>query len=486
MTEASLKNSESTIITTAQLVPAVIQTKDCENTIFTNSCTQNKSEPNSKAKRYNVISPRLSYWINIHRCLMCVIVISCHISPMTYIEKSVATALIPHPFVANGRSCVRVFFAFAAMFSMHSMLGLYEKHKNSAKDFTKAILFQYVKRYFQTHAILLVFGLGYAPFLYYVFGENGRDFYYNWRQSKRYWLVWYLPVYLPWRPTETEYITRSGWFNQQLVNVEFFYYCFFFLGYFYKKLFVHQGKWGASYLFLLAIATALLQLFAPGCNNMPDYWLGIACYLLRLTFCKTERGHKIIDFAYSKDKKILVAKWILTIFFVYLWLLMCRIITKNFAHIPFCVFLMFDIVPFPKFNLFWQKIIDEITRLAMPIYIIHHPFLKEAAPRYFPYVTALTHSIETNHSWINAFSSWMYLLLFGMLAYPVWFMQRPLEVLPVWLKTVKDKTYTKNIKQFRLDLLLSLIGITAAVILIVLAQSDVFGHDHVDKPPLWK
>ncbi|CAL6013894.1 Hypothetical_protein [Hexamita inflata] len=124
----------------------------------------------------------------------------------------------------------------------------------------------------------------------------------------------------------------------------------------------------------------------------------------------------------------------------------------------------------------------------MPIYIIHHPFLKEAAPRYFPYVTALTLSIENNHSWINAFSSWMYLCLFGMLAYPLWFMQRPLEVLPVWLKTksLKDKTHLKNKKQFQIDLMLSFTGLTAVVILVALAQSDVFGHGHVDLPPLWK
>ncbi|CAL6043033.1 Conserved_hypothetical protein [Hexamita inflata] len=135
---------------------------------------ESNAKPSKKPKRSNVISLRLSYWINIQRCLMCIIVIVSHITPKSYDEQSIATALIPHPFVANGRSCVRVFFSFAAIFSMQSMLGLYEKHKNSAKDFTKAFLFQYIKRYFSTHAVLLVFGLGYAPFLYYVFGENSR------------------------------------------------------------------------------------------------------------------------------------------------------------------------------------------------------------------------------------------------------------------------------------------------------------------------
>ncbi|CAL6095452.1 Conserved_hypothetical protein [Hexamita inflata] len=447
---------------------------------------ESNSKPSNKPKRSNVISPRLSYWINVQRCLMCIIVLVSHITPKSYYEKSVATALIPHPFVANGRACVRVFFAFAAIFSFQSMLGLYEKHKNSTKEFTKAFLFQYVKRYFSTHAVLFVFGLGYAPFLYYVFGENGRDVYYNWRDSKRYWLVWYLPVYLPWRPSETEHISMSAWFSQQLVNVEFFFYCFYFLGYFFKKMFVHQGKWGVSFIIIVTISTYLLQELAPGCNNMSNYCCGVACYLLRLMFCSTDRGKKIINFAYCKDTKILVARWILSIFFIYLWLFMQRTIVNEYAHVPFCVFLMFDLIPFPRFTAFWQKVIDEISRLLMPIYIIHHPFLKEAAPRYFPYVTALTPSIENNHSWINAFSSWMYLCLFGMLSYPLWFMQRPLEVLPVWLKSLKDKTHLKNKKQFQIDLILSFTGLTAAVILIALAQSDVFGHGHVDLPPLWK
>ncbi|CAL6025988.1 Conserved_hypothetical protein [Hexamita inflata] len=266
------------------------------------------SKPQKKQKRTNLVSPRLSYWINVHRCLMCIIVLVSHITPKSYYEKSVATALIPHPFVANGRACVRVFFVFAAIFSMHSMLGLYEKHKNSAKEFTKAFLFQYVKRYFSTHAVLFVFGLGYAPFLYYVFGENGRDVYYNWRDSKRYWLVWYLPVYLPWRPTETEHISMSAWFSQQLVNVEFFFYCFYFLGYFFKKMFVHQGKWGVSFIIIVTISTYLLQELAPGCDFMSNYCCGVACYLLRLMFCSTDRGKKIINFAYCKDTKILVAR----------------------------------------------------------------------------------------------------------------------------------------------------------------------------------
>ncbi|CAL6114662.1 Conserved_hypothetical protein [Hexamita inflata] len=251
-------------------------------------------------------------------------------------------------------------------------------------------------------------------------------------------------------------------------------------------MFVHQGKWGVSFIIVVTISTYSLQELAPGCDFMSNYCCGVACYLLRLMFCSTERGKKIINFAYCKETKILVARWILSVFFIYLWLFMQRTIVNEYAHVPFCVFLMFDLIPFPRFTAFWQKVIDEISRLLMPIYIIHHPFLKEAAPRYFPYVTALTQSIENNHSWINAFSSWMYLLLFGMLAYPLWFMQRPLEVLPVWLKSLKDKTHLKNKRQFQIDLVLSFVGLTVAVIIIALAQSDVFGHGHVDLPPLWK
>ncbi|CAL5998287.1 Conserved_hypothetical protein [Hexamita inflata] len=116
-------------------------------------------EHSDKNKQYNIISPRLSYWINIQRCWMCIIVIVAHITPSSYYEKSIATALIPHPFVAHGRAAVRMFFVFAAIFSMNSMQNLYEKHQDSTKQFTKALLYQYTKRYFQTHGILLVLGL---------------------------------------------------------------------------------------------------------------------------------------------------------------------------------------------------------------------------------------------------------------------------------------------------------------------------------------
>ncbi|CAL6079056.1 Conserved_hypothetical protein [Hexamita inflata] len=141
-----------------QLIPAISQNNTgdyFQEIIFNNDdlrkpLINSNSKLQKKVQRINVISPRLSYWINVQRCLMCIIVIVSHITPMSYEEKSIFTALIQHPFVANGRACVQVFFTFAAIFSMHSMLGLYEKHQNSTKDFTKAFLFQYIKRYFST------------------------------------------------------------------------------------------------------------------------------------------------------------------------------------------------------------------------------------------------------------------------------------------------------------------------------------------------
>ncbi|CAL5979173.1 Hypothetical_protein [Hexamita inflata] len=172
---------------------------------------------------------------------------------------------------------------------------------------------------------------------------------------------------------------------------------------------------------------------------------------------------------------------------------MCRIYNNKtthdtpayFAHIPFSVFLVFDLIPFPKFTPFWQKIVNEMSRLQMQIFLVHHPFLKEAGPRNFPYISAINQLIQENHTWINMFSSWIYLLIFGMLSYPLWFMQRPLEVMPVWIKSVADKSYKKD-KQFKQNIVLSFVGIIMGIILIAVAQSDVYGHDFVPAPPLWK
>ncbi|CAL5996791.1 Conserved_hypothetical protein [Hexamita inflata] len=446
-------------------------------------------EHSDKNKQYNIISPRLSYWINIQRCWMCIIVIVAHITPSSYYEKSIATALIPHPFVAHGRAAVRMFFVFAAIFSMNSVQNLYEKHQDSTKQFTKALLYQYTKRYFQTHGILLVLGLGYAPFLYWVFGENGRDVYYiPWRQYKRYWLTWFLPVYLPWRDEGAQYISGSAWFNQQLTNNEFFFYCFFYLGYFLKKIVSNQLVWVIVFQVVTTIITNLLEELAPGCRYIRNYCFGVGCYWFRYILTSTKYGQSIIQLSYSKCNQLLVYRWIITIFFIYLWLFMCRLPGNipQWAHVPYSIFLMCDLIPFPKFTPFWQTIIDEISRLLMPIYILHYAFINHAAPRNFPYVTALNQEIENNHSWINAFSSWIYLLIFGMLSYPLWFMQRPLEVFPVWLKQVVEKKHLKDMKKFKVDLALSAIGLVSALVLVVLAQSDVFGHDFVDLPPLWK
>ncbi|CAL6107052.1 Conserved_hypothetical protein [Hexamita inflata] len=445
-------------------------------------------------KRHKIISPRLSYWINIQRCWMCVIVIVSHITPASYYEKSVVTTLIPHPFVAHGKAAVRMYFVFAAIFSMHSVQNLYEIHQNSIKQFTKAIIYQYIKRYFQTHGILLIMGLGYAPFIYWVFGENGRDVYYQpWKQYNRYWLTWFLPVYLPWRDENVHSISGSAWFNQQLANNEFFFYCFYYLGYFMKIVIKKQYVWSIIFLTLIVISSHLLEKFAPGCKYLRNYSFGVVCYWFRFMLTSTKYGQIIIKFSYSKSNKCLVLRWIITIIFIYLWLFMCRIPIivgvadiPQWAHIPYSMFLLFDMIPFPRFTPFWQTIINEMSRLLMPIYILHYAFLEQAAPKNFPYITALNQQIENNHSWINAFSSWIYLLIFGMLSYPLWFIQRPLEILPVWVKLIVEKQLVKNIKTFKINIILSFIGLTTGAILAVLVQSDVFGHDFVGKPPLQK
>ncbi|CAL6011045.1 Hypothetical_protein [Hexamita inflata] len=49
------------------------------------SSTIDAEAPNSAhnkiQQRFNIISPRLSYWINIQRCWMCMIVLVSHITP---------------------------------------------------------------------------------------------------------------------------------------------------------------------------------------------------------------------------------------------------------------------------------------------------------------------------------------------------------------------------------------------------------------------
>ncbi|CAL5998285.1 Conserved_hypothetical protein [Hexamita inflata] len=449
---------------------------------------QHQTQVIQQSKRYNIISPKLSYWINIQRCWMCIIVIVAHITPYSYTEKSIATALIPHPFVVSGGAAVKVFFVFAAIFSMQTMKLLYETHKQSTKGFIKAFLYQYTKRYFQTHGILLVLGLGYAPFLYWVFGENGRDVYYRpWlAKNSTYWLDWYLPIYLPWRPRNAPSVSESAWFSQQLFNTEFIFYGFFFIGYFLQKLTNKQLFWIIPFLFITFISSLLLELLAPACRDITAYSIGTICYWFRYLLCTTKTGKMLINLAYRKDLRSLIFRWILSVFFIYLWVFMCRCGQGAWAHVPYSIFLMCDLIPFPKFTPFWQTIIDEISRLLMPIYILHYAFINHAAPRNFPYVTALNQEIENNHSWINALSSWIYLLIFGMLSYPLWFMQRPLEVFPVWLKQVVEKKHLKDMKKFKVDLALSAIGLVSALVLVVLAQSDVFGHDFVDLPPLWK
>ncbi|CAL6060383.1 Conserved_hypothetical protein [Hexamita inflata] len=443
---------------------------------------------NKIQQRFNIISPRLSYWINIQRCWMCMIVLVSHITP--YSVQIGKFDPFPHPFSSNGRATVRLFFVFSSFFTMNSIKPILTL--NSFKQFVLQFSYFYIKRYFHSRAILFVFGLGYAPFLYFFFGENGRVTYHS--HTAEFWKVWFLPFYSG-RPSLTQTVSGSAWFSQQLFNVETVYFvliCILFvIRCLWQKIFSNRTKNKITkdnyynIFVILVVFTAISNRINAHCDFMNEYCFGVWCYWLREWICKDKR---IVQFAYCKTKINIVIRYIISCACIYTWLTMCRKKgwTQKYAHIPYGIFIMLDFVPFPRFNSFWQKIIDEISRLLMPIYIVHHPFLREAAPKYFPYLSAYHWQVEYNDNWLNLFAAWIYLLIFVMLSYPLWFIQRPLEMFPVWIKSIVDKKYLVKTKQFIKDIILSTIGLSITAILISLAQLDYFGHDFVDLPNPWK
>ncbi|CAL6042705.1 Conserved_hypothetical protein [Hexamita inflata] len=170
-----------------------------------------------KPERFNILTKRMSYWINIFRTFNMIHVMMYHYSwrvSINYGQQSFCDFIqvpkescprrwkevfLPHPLVGFGTASTCFFFAMACFFSQLKFEQLYEKYQKQTGKFLLSFIHQYVRRYLQIHAVLFVFRLGYGGYLYYIFGEKGRDVYYNGPRTEGYWEAFYMPVYWPGR-----------------------------------------------------------------------------------------------------------------------------------------------------------------------------------------------------------------------------------------------------------------------------------------------
>lgn len=286
------------------------------------------------------------------------------------------------------------------------------------------------------HAILFLFGLGYAPLMYTVFGEHGRDVYYEGPRTLRYWLDLYLPVYRRNRCIKSAaFVSGSVWFSSSLANVEFIFYVLFFVNFLIRRKFGHRFSFDICAILVLAVVFVvvfnLYYEFDRFLDSNVYYLVGIACYYMRKFLTEESIGIKITDRINVMDKK---AKTVIAILFCYVWLVVSRIeyhISMMFIWIP----LVLDLFPdfrIKKFKMFF----DEMKRLNMLIYISNFPFLYEATPRGWPEIVPRDLSTLNSIS-ISTLISWLLTLQHMMLAYPLWFMLRPLENFPTFIRDFK-------------------------------------------------
>lgn len=349
----------------------------------------------------------------------------------------------------------------------------------SLKNFTKSMFFQYFKRYLQIHSILLLFGLGYAPLMYTIFGEHGRDVYYEGPRTLRYWLDNFIPIYWRNRCVQSSLkIAGSAWYSNSLTNVEFIFYCLFYLNYIVRRRFGHS--YAFDFMAILVLAGVFLYVynrhfeFDRFLDSNIYYVVGIACYYLRKYITEEPIGIIITERIFSIKSRTRI---LFVILCCYLWLVVSRIncqISMLFIWIP----LVFDLFPnyrIKKFKLFF----NEMKRLGMTIYISHFPFLYEATPRGWPEI--LPKDLNTiNSISMNWLISWMLPLQHMLIAYPLWFLLRPLEnFLPFFRDFSKNIKNAQKRRECLNNLVLGLLIIIVDLVLIILAQTDFYGHEKV-------
>ena len=69
--------------------------------------------------------------------------------------------------------------------------------------------------------------------------------------------------------------------------------------------------------------------------------------------------------------------------------------------------------------------------------------------------------------YLNWFYAWILPQLFGLLTIPLYYLNKPVSLLPVWLKGCK-KNFNENKKEFKKDLVISVCLIAVLGVLVVL------------------
>lgn len=249
--------------------------------------------------------------------------------------------------------------------------------------------------------------------------------------------------------------------------MEFIFYLIFFTNYFIRRKINSVKNVVTLYSLEIVILSLIFVLSIIFVNERGDncYYLGGVCFFLgRYILINTSKGKKVIEFAYSPQRKYVYSKYALLSIFVYIWLVVSRLCPPAglvFMLVP----IVFDLLP-PNLPKGCDFFIKEFNRLQMPIYILHSTFMIEPIPRGFPMIRPAD-STFINPCYASWFIAWQLPFLYMMLSYPAWFINRPLELLPILIKD--RKKYTKQ------DWMWFGVGGCLNVVLIILTQTYTFG-----------
>ena len=61
-------------------------------------------------------------------------------------------------------------------------------------------------------SVLVTFSLGYAPLLYWVFGDKTRDVYYTCPRTSQFWIDTLVPIYWDPRGRSAGCVSGAAWF----------------------------------------------------------------------------------------------------------------------------------------------------------------------------------------------------------------------------------------------------------------------------------
>ena len=211
-----------------------------------------------------------------------------------------------------------------------------------------------------------------------------------------------------------------------------------------------------------------------------QYVSGFVVYWLRDFFSQHFVGQRIVK--YIQKRKPLM--YLITVSSVYFWEVSGKLHHRDVLHYAVFIPFILDCIPFPHFSGLIQKYIDVQNKCYSCSYIAHHSFMKRANARFWPnlYPKQLRGVSQIAYSFAY---SWILSLQMLLLTIPLYYLQRPIEMFPMFARYCR-KMFKKNWEKVVQDVIVAIVLLNIQLFLFYLLKQNKWGSFPIGSPRFWE